>query len=64
MKGSPGAAVKLLLCDHEVVGSCLENGLLQKYRKNVVYIRPKAIGSFPEPYTSGSYVQWAALLMK
>jgi hypothetical protein len=29
-KGSPGAAVKLLPCDHEVMSSSPENNLLQK----------------------------------
>jgi hypothetical protein len=28
MMGSPGAAVKLLPCDHEVMGSSLGNSLL------------------------------------
>jgi hypothetical protein len=33
MKGSPGAAVKLLPCDHEVMRSSPGNSLLQKCRE-------------------------------
>jgi hypothetical protein len=32
MKGSPGTAVKVLPCDHEVMGSSPVNSLLQKCR--------------------------------
>jgi hypothetical protein len=32
-KGSPGAMVKLLPCDHEVMSSSPGNGLLQKCRE-------------------------------
>jgi hypothetical protein len=35
MKGSPGATVKLLPCDHEVMGSSPENNLLQKCRERL-----------------------------
>jgi hypothetical protein len=35
LKGSPGAAVKLLLCDHKVMGSSPGNSLLQKYRERL-----------------------------
>jgi hypothetical protein len=34
-KRSPGAAVKLLPCDHEVMGSSPGNSLLQKCRKRL-----------------------------
>jgi hypothetical protein len=34
-KGSPGAAVKLLPCDHEVTGSSPGNNLLQKYMERL-----------------------------
>jgi hypothetical protein len=33
MKGSPSAALKLLPCDHEVMGSSPGNCLLQKCRE-------------------------------
>jgi E1A/CREB-binding protein len=35
MKGSPGTAVKLLPCDHEVMGSSPGNSLLQKCREKL-----------------------------
>jgi hypothetical protein len=35
LKGSPSAAVKLLLCDHEVIGSSLGNNLLQKCKERL-----------------------------
>jgi hypothetical protein len=56
LKGCPGAAVKLLPCDHEVIGSSPGN-LLQKCRK-----RPKVVGPLPGPCASSSYVHQAALL--
>jgi hypothetical protein len=57
VKGSPSTAVKLLPCDHEVMGyKSLENSLMQKCRKRL-YIRPKVVG----PCASGSYVHRAAL---
>jgi hypothetical protein len=31
-------------------------------QENVAYMRTKVVGLFPEPYASGSYVHWAALL--
>jgi hypothetical protein len=34
-KGGPGAAVKLLHCNHEVMGSSPGNGLLQKCRERL-----------------------------
>jgi hypothetical protein len=58
LKGSPGAAVKLLRCDHEVMGSNPGNSILQR---KTVYIRPKVIGPFPRPCTSRSYVHRAAV---
>jgi hypothetical protein len=36
-KGSPGAAVRLLPCDHEVMDSSPKNSLLQKCRKGCVH---------------------------
>jgi hypothetical protein len=36
MKGSPGAVVKLLPFDHEVMGSSLGNNLLQKCRERLL----------------------------
>jgi hypothetical protein len=33
MKGSPDTTVKLLPCDHEVMGSSPENSLLQKCKE-------------------------------
>jgi hypothetical protein len=35
MKGTPGAAVKLLSCDHEVMGSNPGNNLFRKCRKKL-----------------------------
>jgi hypothetical protein len=37
---------------------------LAEIQKNVAYIRPKMIGSFPEPCASGTYMHWAALYKK
>jgi hypothetical protein len=34
-KGSPGAVIKLLPCDHEIMGSSPENSLLQKCRERL-----------------------------
>jgi hypothetical protein len=39
LKGSHGAAVKLLPCDHEVMDSSLRNSLAEMQRE-VVYIGP------------------------
>jgi hypothetical protein len=36
-KGRPGAVVKLLLCDHEVMGSSPGNSLLQKKCRERLY---------------------------
>jgi hypothetical protein len=35
MKGSPGAVVKMLPCDHEVMGSSPRNNLLQKCKERL-----------------------------
>jgi hypothetical protein len=35
MKGSPGATIKLLPCDHEVMDSSPGNSLLQKCRERL-----------------------------
>jgi hypothetical protein len=35
LKSSPDAVVKLLPCDHEVMGSSPENSLLQKCRERL-----------------------------
>jgi hypothetical protein len=51
LKGSPSAAVKLLHCNHEIMGSSPRNNLF-------TYIRPKVV----EPCASGSYMHRAALL--
>jgi hypothetical protein len=54
-EGSPGVAVKLLPCDHEVVGSSLRNSLLQM-QGNAAYIRP-----FLKTCASRSYMHRDAL---
>jgi hypothetical protein len=63
LKGSPSAAVKLLPCDHEVMGLIPGNSLLQKCRERHAYMRPKVAGPFPGPCASGSYVHRAALYL-
>jgi hypothetical protein len=40
MKEIPSTAVKLLPCDHEVMGSSPENSLLQKYREILRILLP------------------------
>jgi hypothetical protein len=57
-EGKPGAAVKRLRCDHEVMGSNPGNSILQR---KTAYIRSKVIGPFPRPCTSRSYVHRAAV---
>jgi hypothetical protein len=54
---NPDAAVKLLPCDHEVMGLVLETASCRNAGK-AAYIRPKMVG----PCTSGSYVHRAALI--
>jgi hypothetical protein len=51
LKRSPGTAVKLLPCDHKVMGSSLGNSLLLKCKE-----RPKVIGPFLGLCASESYV--------
>jgi hypothetical protein len=56
-KGSPGAAVKLLPCDHEVLQPHAE------MQGKAAYIRPKVVGPFPIPCARESYMYRAALYM-
>lgn len=49
MKGSLGAAVKLLPCDQEVTGSSPGNSLLHKCRERLHTIDPKWSDSSPDP---------------
>jgi hypothetical protein len=63
IKGSPDTAVKLLPCDHEVIGSSPRNNLLQKMQGKAVYIRPKVVRPFPGDCASGSYVHQAAFFL-
>jgi hypothetical protein len=60
-KGSSGTAVKLLPCDHEVMGW---KQPLAEMQGNAVYIRPKVVGPFSGPYASGSYVHRTAPLIE
>jgi hypothetical protein len=60
-KGSPGAAIKLLPCDHEVMGSWKQP--LAEMQGKTAYIRPKVVGPFPRPCASGSYMHRAVLFM-
>jgi hypothetical protein len=46
-KGSPGAAVKLLPCDHEVMGSSKQP--LAEMQGKTAYIRSKVNRPFPRP---------------
>ncbi len=55
-EGEPGTVVKLLPCDHEVMGSSLV-----EMQGKTAYIRPKLVSPFPGPCASGSYVHRAAL---
>jgi hypothetical protein len=49
MKGSLGAVIKLLPCNHEVMGSkVMENPLVEMQGKNA-YLRSKVVGPFPDP---------------
>jgi hypothetical protein len=56
LNGSPGAAVKLLPCDYEVMGK----QPLVEIQRNATYIRPKAVGPFLGPSVSRSYM-WTRL---
>jgi hypothetical protein len=58
MKGSHGLAIKLLPCDHEVMGSSpgyAEEGCIRKTQSG------RTLGPFPGPCISGSYLHRAAL---
>jgi hypothetical protein len=61
VKGSPDTAVKLLPCDHEVMGSKSWKQPLVEIQGKTAYIRPKVVGLFPGPCASGSNVHRAAL---
>jgi hypothetical protein len=52
-KGSPGAAVKCNTWKQP----------LGEMQGKAAYIRPKAVGPFPGPYASGSYVHRAAFFL-
>ena len=54
MKGSLGAAVKLLPSDHEVTGSSPGNSLLQKCRERMRIIDPKWSDPSPDPAQAGA----------
>ena len=54
MKGSLGAVVKLLPCDHEVMGSSPGNSLLQKCRERLRTIDPKWSDPSPDPAQAGA----------
>jgi hypothetical protein len=60
----PGAAVKLLPCDHKGHGFKSWKQPLVEMQGNVAYIRPKMVGPLPGPCASGSYVHQAALFFK
>ena len=54
LKGSLGAVVKLLPCDHEVMGSSPENSLLQKCRERLRTIDPKWSDPSLDPAQAGA----------
>ena len=54
MKGSLGAVVKLLPCDHEVMGSSPGNSLLQKCRERLRTIDPKWSDPSLDPAQAGA----------
>ena len=60
-KGSLGAVVKLLPCDHEVMGSSPRNSLLQKCRERLRTIDPKWSDPSPDPAQAGATCTGAAL---
>ena len=62
MKGSLGAVVKLLPCDHEVMGSSPGNSLLQKCRERLRTIDPKWSDPSLDPAQAGATCTGAALL--
>jgi hypothetical protein len=51
--------VKLLPCDHEVMGSRKQP--IAEMQRKTAYIKPKVVGPYPGPGASGSYVHRAAL---
>jgi hypothetical protein len=51
LKGSPGAAVKLLPCDH---GFMLWKQPLAEMQGKTAYIRPKVVGPCPDPAQVGA----------
>ena len=53
-KGSLGAMVKLLPCDHEVMGSSPGNSLLQKCRERLRTIDPKWSDPSLDPAQAGA----------
>ena len=53
-KGSLGAAVKLLPCDHEVTGSSPGNSLLQKCRERLRTKDPVWSDPSPDPAQAGA----------
>ena len=54
LKGSLGAAVKLLPCDHEVMGSSPGNSLLQKCRERLRTLDPKWLDPSLDPAQAGA----------
>ena len=68
-KGSLGAVVKLLPCDHEVMGSSPGNSLLQKCRERLRTIDPKWSDPSLDPAQAGAtctrlpYFDFASLSM-
>uniref|UniRef100_A0A453L6T4 Uncharacterized protein n=1 Tax=Aegilops tauschii subsp. strangulata TaxID=200361 RepID=A0A453L6T4_AEGTS len=63
LKGSLGAVVKLLPCDHEVTGSSPGNSLLQKCRERLRTIDPKWSDPSPDPAQAGATCTGAALFI-
>uniref|UniRef100_M8BD94 DNA-directed RNA polymerase III subunit RPC3 n=1 Tax=Aegilops tauschii TaxID=37682 RepID=M8BD94_AEGTA len=61
-KGSLGAVVKLLPCDHEVMGSSPGNSLLQKWER-LRTIDPKWSDPSPDPAQAGATCTGAALVL-
>jgi hypothetical protein len=61
-KRSPGAAVKLLPCDHEVMGSSLETASCRNAGKGCIHkFQSGRTLPWTGPSASGSYVHQAAL---
>jgi hypothetical protein len=53
-KGNPGATVKLLPCDQEVVVSSPRNSFLQQCRGRLFTLNPKWSGLSPDPAQVGA----------